>query len=115
MELEELINCICIADNAYVIGKFGRAMKYSMMKTFAFKYKTKVSKIKKKYVKNGDFTVSYETKQGLKTSVFYNQGYGNIVKVKRIHLPFHWALRSILFWLMTVHSSCGVQTWHFIR
>ena len=66
----------CIADNAYVIGKFGRAMKYSMMKTFAFKYKTKVPKIKKKYVKNGDFTVSYETKQGLKTSVFYNQGYG---------------------------------------
>ena len=71
-----LFNYYCIADNAYVIGKFGRAMKYSMMKTFAFKYKTKVSKIKKKYVKNGDFTVSYETKQGLKTSVFYNQGYG---------------------------------------
>ena len=36
----------------------------------------KVSKIKNKYVKNGDFTVSYETKQGLKTSVFYNQDYG---------------------------------------
>ena len=71
-----LFNYYCIADNAYVIGKFGRAMKYSMMKTFAFKYKTKVSKIKKKYVKNGDFTVSYETKQGIKTSVFYNQGYG---------------------------------------
>lgn len=71
-----LFNYYCIADNAYVIGKFGRAMKYSMMKTFAFKYKTKVSKIKKKYVKNGDFTVSYETKQGMKTSVFYNQGYG---------------------------------------
>ena len=51
-------------------------MKYSMMKTFAFKYKTKVSKIKKKYVKNGDFSVSYETKQEVKTSVFYNQGYG---------------------------------------
>ena len=71
-----LFNYYCIADNAYVIGKFGRAMKYSMMKTFAFKYKTKVSKIKKKYVKNGDFTVSYETKQGTKTSVFFNQGYG---------------------------------------
>ncbi len=71
-----LFNYYCIADNAYVIGKFGRAMKYSMMKTFAFKYKTKVSKIKKKYVVNGDFTVNYETKQGMKTSVFYNQGYG---------------------------------------
>ena len=34
-----LFNYYCIADNAYVIGKFGRAMKYSMMKTFAFKYK----------------------------------------------------------------------------
>ena len=51
-------------------------MKYSMMKTFAFKYKTKVSKIKKKYMVNGDFNVNYETKQGTKTSVFYNQGYG---------------------------------------
>ncbi|MBU5257256.1 reverse transcriptase/maturase family protein [Tissierella praeacuta] len=71
-----LFNYYCIADNAYVIGKFGRAMKYSMMKTFAFKYKTKVSKIKKKYVINGDFTVSYVTKQGVKNSVFYNQGYG---------------------------------------
>ncbi len=71
-----LFNYYCIADNAYVIGKFGRAMKYSMMKTFAFKYKTKVSKIKKKYMVNGDFTVNYETKQGMKTSVFYNQGYG---------------------------------------
>ena len=71
-----LFNYYCIADNACVIGKFGRAMKYSMMKTFAFKYKTKVSKIKKKYVVNGDFTVNYETKQGTKTSVFYNQGYG---------------------------------------
>lgn len=38
-----------------------------------------------------------------------------IVKVKNIHLPFHWALRSILFWLMTVHSSCGVRIWHFMR
>ena len=71
-----LFNYYCIADNAYVIGKFGRAMKYSMMKTFAFKYKTKVSKIKKKYVVNGDLTVDHETKQGMKTSVFYNQGYG---------------------------------------
>lgn len=71
-----LFNYYCIADNAFVIGKFGRAMKYSLMKTFAFKYKTKVSKIKKKYVKNGDFVISYETKQGVKTSIFYNQGYG---------------------------------------
>ena len=71
-----LFNYYCIADNAYVIGKFGRTTKYSMMKTFACKYKTKVSKIKKKYTVDGDFSVSYETKQGIRTSVFYNQGYG---------------------------------------
>ena len=35
-----------------------------------------------------------------------------IVKVKSIHLPFHWALRSILFWLMTVHSLCTVSYTH---
>ena len=38
-----------------------------------------------------------------------------IVKVKRIHLPFHWAMRSILFWLMNVQSLCVVRTWHFMR
>ena len=46
------------------------------------------------------------------TRKFYCKGE---VKVKRIHLPSHWALRSILLWLMTVHSLCIVRTRHFMR
>lgn len=36
-----LFNYYCIADNAYVIGKFSRAMKYSMMKTFCVQVQDK--------------------------------------------------------------------------
>lgn len=50
-------------------------MKYSMMKTYANKYKTKVSKIKERYMKNNAFTVGYPTKSGMKSSVFYNGGF----------------------------------------
>ncbi len=45
-------------------------MKYSMLKTFAGKYRTKVKKIKARYVKNGTFTVQYATKGGIKEATF---------------------------------------------
>ena len=48
-------------------------MKYSMLKTFAAKYRTKVSKIKARYIKDGEFTVPYATKAGPKESVYYNK------------------------------------------
>jgi len=82
-EVRGLYNYYCIANNASVIGKFGGLMYHSMCKTFAGKYKSKVSNIKKKYVKNGNFTVIYPTKAGLKERAFYNQGYGRKAK-----LPF---------------------------
>jgi hypothetical protein len=50
-------------------------MKYSMMKTFAAKYRTGTKEIKKRYLKNGDFTVAYDTKGGSKEAVYYNQGF----------------------------------------
>ena len=50
---------------------FVSLMKYSMLKTFAAKYRTKVSKIKAKYVKNGLFTIPYTTKAGTKESTFF--------------------------------------------
>jgi len=69
-EVRGLYNYYCIANNAIVIGLFAGLMKYSMLKTFAGKYRTKVKKIKERYVKNGTFTVQYVTKQELKESTF---------------------------------------------
>ena len=74
-EVRGLYNFYSIAVNAYKIGRFADIMKYSMMKTFANKYKTKVSKIKERYIKNNAFTVEYANKSGMKTSVFYNGGF----------------------------------------
>ena len=49
-------------------------MKFSMYKTFAGKYRTSMRKIIRKYSRDGDFIVSYPTKKGTKSTVFYNQG-----------------------------------------
>ena len=72
-EVRGLYNYYSLACNACAIGKFSSLMKYSMLKTFANKYRTTVSKIKKRYVKNGNFTVPYKTKGGTKESVYYNK------------------------------------------
>ena len=45
-----------------------------MYKTFAGKYRTSMRKIIRRYSQNGEFTVSYQTKNGVKSVVFYNQG-----------------------------------------
>jgi hypothetical protein len=47
-------------------------MHYSMLKTFANKYRTTANKMKKRYFRNGRFTVIYPTKGGMKESVFFN-------------------------------------------
>ena len=49
-------------------------MKYSMYKTFAGKYRTSMQKIIRKYTKGKDFVVTYQSKSGEKSVVFYNQG-----------------------------------------
>lgn len=72
-EVRGLYNFYSMACNACAIGKFSSLMKYSMLKTFANKYRTTVNKIKKRYVKNGNFTVAYQTKGGAKESVYYNK------------------------------------------
>lgn len=69
-EVRGLFNYYCIANNASIIGNFAGLMKHSMLKTFAGKYRTKVGKIKVRYVKNGTFTVQYATKRGIKDTTF---------------------------------------------
>lgn len=74
-EVRGMANYYMLACNTTAMAHFSSLMKYSMLKTFAAKYRTKVSKVKARYVKNGDFTVAYETKSGQKESVYYNKGF----------------------------------------
>lgn len=73
-EVHGMYNYYRLANNATVLNAFVYVMKYSMYKTFAGKYRTSMRKIIRKYCRNKDFTVSYQTKSGTKSVVFYNQG-----------------------------------------
>ena len=75
-EVRGFVNYFSLANNAHELQSFGYIMKYSMYKTFAQKYRTKVTKILKKYHRNGHFTVSYQLKNGtVKDRTFYQDGY----------------------------------------
>ena len=66
------------------IDEFASLMHYSMLKTFANKYRTKTRKIKKKYFRDGRFTVIYKTKSGMKESVFYR---GPFIRKDKPNVP----------------------------
>lgn len=72
-EVRGMINYYSLACNTTAMVHFRSVIKYSMLKTFAAKYRTKVSKIKARYIKDGNFTVPYDTKAGRKESVFDNK------------------------------------------
>lgn len=74
-EVRGLANYYSLACNPVAMAHFSSLLKYSMLKTFAAKYRTKVSKIKARYMKNGAFTIPYTTKSGKKESVYYNKGF----------------------------------------
>lgn len=74
-EIMGLYNFYSIANDAYKIGIFANVMKYSMFKTFACKYKTNVHEIRRRYFKDGHFTVAYSTRSGMKTTTFYRSGF----------------------------------------
>ena len=72
-EVRGMANYYSLACNPVALMHFSSLMKYSMLKTFAAKYRTKVSKIKARYIKDGEFTVPYATKAGPKESIYYNK------------------------------------------
>jgi hypothetical protein len=74
-EVRGFYNYYQLACNACNLNKFSSLMKYSMLKTFGAKYRCQVNKIKARYVKNGNFTVAYETKKGTKEAIYYNGGF----------------------------------------
>lgn len=69
-EIEGLYNYYCLASNVHVLQSFRQTMKYSMIKTYANKFKTTVSKTITKYNVNGKFGVRYETKEGKRIAYF---------------------------------------------
>jgi len=69
-EVRGLYNYYCIADNAWVMGKFAGLMKHSMLKTLADKYRTKVRKIRERYVRDGIFAIEYPTHAGMSRTEF---------------------------------------------
>lgn len=74
-EICGLYNFYRITENVGVLSKFYYMMRYSMLKTYAGKYRTTVSKIKKKYMRGGVFRVPYSTKSGPKQCEFYHDGF----------------------------------------
>jgi len=81
-EVRGLYNYYSKACNAVAIGKFSALMHYSMLKTFANKYRTTANTIKARYFKNGRFTVEYPTKRGMKESVYFKGPFIRLDKTK---------------------------------
>jgi group II intron reverse transcriptase/maturase len=74
-EIRGIYNFYRLAENVGVLHKFYYMMRYSLLKTYAGKYRTIVSKIKKKYMRGGVFRVPYSTKGGPKVCEFYHDGF----------------------------------------
>jgi len=69
-ETRGFCNYYRIAANASTLWNVIGLMKWSMLKTFAKKYRTKCKKIKDRYCKGGAFSVTYDTKHGVKSAKF---------------------------------------------
>ena len=74
-EIRGMYNYYKIADNVTVLNDYYYIMSYSMYKTYAAKYKTHISNIRRKYgVKN--FAVPYTDKKGKECRMyFYDKGF----------------------------------------
>ncbi len=72
-EIEGYYNYYRLASNVHVLQSFRQTMKYSMIKTYANKYKSTVSKIISKHKINGKFGVRYDTKEGPRIAYFTEQ------------------------------------------
>lgn len=83
-EIRGLYNYYRLANNVSVLNNFCYVMRYSMLKTFAGKYRTRISRIIRKYRKGKDFAVEYLQKNGkVGQTLFYNKGFCRDTKVGR--------------------------------
>ena len=74
-EIRGMYNYYRLANNVSVLNNFYYVMRYSMLKTFAGKYRTRISRIIRKYRQDKDFVVEYPKKDGVGRVVFYNEGF----------------------------------------
>jgi len=74
-EIRGIYNFYRLAENVGVLSQFYYMMRYSLLKTYAGKYRTIVSKIKKRYMQGGVFRVHYSTTTGPKVCEFYHDGF----------------------------------------
>ena len=82
-EIRGLYNYYRLANNVSVLNNFYYVMRYSMLKTFAGKYRTRISRIIRKYRQGKDFVVEYPKKNGKVGKVlFYNNGFRRNIKVE---------------------------------
>lgn len=82
-EIRGLYNYYRLANNVSVLNNFYYVMRYSMLKTFAGKYRTRISRIIQKYHQGKDFVVEYPKKNGKVGKVlFYNNGFRRDTKVE---------------------------------
>lgn len=71
-ELRGLYNYYSMAQNVPIkMWQLRYIMEYSCLKTLAGKYKTSISKLKKKYRVGKEWGIEYETKKGKKIVTFY--------------------------------------------
>lgn len=81
-EIRGLYNYYRLANNVSVLNNFYYVMRYSMLKTFAGKYRTRISRIIRKHRKGKDFAVEYLQKNGkVGQTLFYNKGFCRDTKV----------------------------------
>lgn len=74
-EIRGLYNYYRIANNVSVLNNFYYVERYSMLKTFAGKYRTHISRIIKKYRRDKEFVVTRTTAKGTREMVFYHDGF----------------------------------------
>ena len=80
-EIRGLYNFYRLANNVSVLNNFYYVMRYSMLKTFAGKYRTRISRIIQKYRYGKDFAVEYPREDGVGRALFYNSGFRRDTKV----------------------------------
>lgn len=73
-EIRGLYNYYKLASDVHMLNDFRYWMKWSMLKTYANKYRTTSKKIADKYRTNGRFGVSYTSKKGeIRTVYFFDE------------------------------------------
>ncbi|WP_445491553.1 reverse transcriptase domain-containing protein [Niallia sp. 03133] len=75
-EIRGLYNYYKFAKNvSNHMHRFAYFMFYSMLKTFSSKYKTGLKDIRQKYMKNGEFVITYETANGMRSLTFLKRSF----------------------------------------